>query len=107
MSTAAACCCILSAPAQTVPHGTFANPVIATDWPDPAMWKAGEWYYSVATKLKTIRRSRNLVDWEDARNFRPSERPTLLQELLWDADGWPHFKEGRPQKTERRFPLKK
>ena len=62
MSTAAACC-ILSAPAQTVPHDTFANPVIAADWPDPAMWKAGEWYYSVATKLKTIRRIRNLVDW--------------------------------------------
>lgn len=47
--------------------GTFANPVIAVDWPDPAIWNGGDgWYYSVATGLRTIRRSRNLVDWEDA-----------------------------------------
>jgi arabinan endo-1,5-alpha-L-arabinosidase len=48
-------------------EGTFTNPVIAADWPDPAFWNGGDgWYYSVATGLKTIRRSRNLVDWEDA-----------------------------------------
>ena len=47
--------------------GTFTNPVIAADWPDPAFWNGGDgWYYSVATGLKTIRRSRNLVDWEDS-----------------------------------------
>ena len=40
-----------------------------------------------------------------ARNFKPNERPTLLQELLWDADGWPCFKNSRPQKTERRLTL--
>ena len=44
---------------------TFTNPVIAVDWPDPAIWNGGDgWYYSVATGLRTIRRSRNLVDWE-------------------------------------------
>ena len=37
------------------------------------------------------------------RGYKPNERPTLLQELLWDKDGWPYFKDGRPQKTERRF----
>ena len=48
--------------------GAFTNPVIAADWPDPAFWNGGDgWYYSVATGLKTIRRSRNLVDWEDSR----------------------------------------
>ena len=37
-----------------------------------------------------------------ARNFKPEQRPTLLQELLWDDEGWPRFKDGRPQKTVRR-----
>ena len=47
---------------------TFTNPVIAADWPDPAVWNGGDgWYYSVATGLRTIRRSRNLIDWEDAK----------------------------------------
>ena len=46
---------------------TFTNPVIAVDWPDPAIWNGGDgWYYSVATRLRTIRRSRNLMEWEDA-----------------------------------------
>ena len=47
---------------------TFTNPVIAVDWPDPAVWNGGDgWYYSVATGLRTIRKSRNLIDWEDAK----------------------------------------
>ena len=37
-----------------------------------------------------------------ARSFKPSERPTLLQELLWSEDGWPRFKDDRPQKTVRK-----
>ena len=40
-----------------------------------------------------------------ARNFEPNERPTLLQELRWSEDAWPRFKDNRPQKTDRRFPL--
>lgn len=57
-----ACCC------AAADAGTFANPVIAADWPDPAFWHGDDgWYYSVATGLRTIRRSRNLVDWEDSR----------------------------------------
>lgn len=27
-------------------------------------------------------------------------RPTCLQEIFWDADGWPHFTDGRPQLLE-------
>ena len=37
------------------------------------------------------------------RGYKPNERPTLLQELFWDEDGWPYFKDNRPQKTDRRF----
>ena len=45
---------------------TFTNPVIAADWPDPVVYNGGDgWYYSVATWLSTIRKSRNLADWED------------------------------------------
>lgn len=48
--------------------GTFLNPVIAEDWPDPTVWKGEDgFYYSVATRLRTVRRSANLVDWEDLR----------------------------------------
>ena len=45
--------------------GTFTNPVIAADWPDPAIYSQDGVYYSVATGLKTVRRSVNLIDWED------------------------------------------
>ena len=192
--------------------GTFTNPVIAVDWPDPAIWNGGDgWYYSVATGLRTIHRVELSADglsvkpvhvagvrrpadkmkhaWEGsylhfrkgwwylfvsgghygdhtyyltvgrsrridgefqdskgrpmtdglaepilssgegdffygpghngeiftsadgrdyifyhahARSFKPSERPTLLQELLWSEDGWPRFKDDRPQKTVRK-----
>lgn len=45
--------------------GTFTNPVIAADWPDPAIYCQDGVYYSVATMLSTVRRSTNLIDWED------------------------------------------
>ena len=46
-------------------QGTFTNPVIAADWPDPTVIKGDDgFYYSVATPLTTVRRSRNLIDWE-------------------------------------------
>jgi len=45
--------------------GTFTNPVIAADWPDPAIYRENGVCYSVATGLKTIRRSTNLIDWID------------------------------------------
>ena len=61
---------------------TFTNPVIAADWPDPAVWNGGDgWYYSVATGLRTIRKSRNLIDWEDAKidPLAPKARERLHQ----------------------------
>ena len=45
------------AAAAVADAGTFTNPVIAVDWPDPAIWNGGDgWYYSVATGLRTIHR---------------------------------------------------
>ena len=61
---------------------TFTNPVIAADWPDPAVYDGGDgWYYSVATGLSTIRKSRNLIDWEDTKidPLAPKARERLHQ----------------------------
>lgn len=68
--------------------GTFANPVIGPDWPDPTVWKGGDgWYYSVATHLSTVYRSRNLIDWEDTHTSPISEATraqlTQVTRNLW------------------------
>lgn len=68
-------------PGTSARSETFTNPVIAADWADPAVWKDGDWHYSVATGLRTIRRSRNLIDWEDTRTdpLTPKARKRLHQ----------------------------
>lgn len=68
--------------------GPFENPVIRDDWPDPTIADGGDgWYYSLATKLQTVRRSADLVHWEDMRAdpLEPSARRTLtdLTANLW------------------------
>lgn len=46
--------------------GTFTNPVIQADWPDPVVIDGGDGtFYSVATGLRTVRSSKNLIDWTD------------------------------------------
>ena len=45
---------------------TFENPVIPVDWPDPAIYRGEHgMYYSVATMLRTVRMSSNLIEWTD------------------------------------------
>ena len=44
---------------------TFSNPVIARDWPDPTIWECDGTYYSVATGLKTLMTSHDMVTWTD------------------------------------------
>ena len=65
----------------------FENPVIAEDWPDPTVWDGGDgWRYSVATGLKKLKRSRDLVRWEDAGDpLTPEARRTLtnLTRSVW------------------------
>ncbi len=67
---------------------TFTNPVIGPDWPDPTVWNGGDgWYYSVATQLGTVYRSRNLIDWEDTKTSPISEATraqlTQVTHNLW------------------------
>jgi len=46
---------------------TFDNPVMGPDWPDPTVWNGGDgWYYSTATPLRELRRSRDLAAWQPA-----------------------------------------
>lgn len=67
--------------------GTFTNPVIAADWPDPAIYGESGVYYSVATGLRTIRRSTNLIDWTDTgiNPLSPAARAKLhsISKNLW------------------------
>lgn len=50
---------------------TFQNPVIAEDWPDPAIWRGTDgMFYSVATGLMTVRASRNLMTGRTSGNGR-------------------------------------
>lgn len=44
----------------------FSNPVIAQDWPDPAVWESDGTYYSVATGLSTLLTSKDMVTWTDS-----------------------------------------
>ena len=46
--------------------GEFDNPVLANDFPDPTFWQDGKGVtYGVATGLRTIMRTQDLVHWED------------------------------------------
>jgi arabinan endo-1,5-alpha-L-arabinosidase len=31
------------------------------------------------------------------KGIRQNRRPTMLQEIMWDKDGWPYVKDGKPQ----------
>ena len=43
---------------------TFNNPVLPSDWPDPTIWKAGDFYYSLATGTnRNLWTSSDLVTW--------------------------------------------
>ena len=66
----------------------FDNPVITRDWPDPAVWsddKGG--YCSVATRLRTLMRSPDLVHWTDTKTspITPTARAELekVSRNLW------------------------
>jgi beta-xylosidase len=57
--------------------GTFSNPVIFADFPDPDVIRVGDTYYMVSTTMHifpgaTILKSKDLVNWEFAAN--PLER---------------------------------
>lgn len=57
--------------------GTFTNPVIAADYPDPDVIRVGDTYYFVSTTMfifpgVTILKSKDLVNWEYASNALPN-----------------------------------
>ena len=66
----------------------FANPVIPCDWPDPTVWSDGQGgYCSVATWLRTLMRSPDLVHWTDTKTspITPEARAALekVSRRIW------------------------
>lgn len=56
--------------------GTFTNPVIAADFPDPDVIRVGDTYYMVSTTMfvfpgVTVLKSKDLVNWEYCSNAAP------------------------------------
>lgn len=52
-------------------NGTFKNPLLWGDWPDPDVIRVGDWFYLVTTSMhfvpgSPILRSKDLVNWEMA-----------------------------------------
>ncbi len=66
VAIAAACSHNLVNPDKTKESKTFENPVIAADWPDPTIWEHNGTFYSVATGVRTILTSTDLVHWTDS-----------------------------------------
>lgn len=58
-------------------YGTYTNPVMAADFPDPDVIKVGDTYYIVTTTMfiflpgVTILKSNDLVNWEYCSNALP------------------------------------
>ncbi len=78
---------------------TYVNPVLDVNFPDPTIIKATDgFYYAYATnsaeKNIQVRKSQNLVDWEDVGDALPN-KPTWA-----DRDFWaPHVSYDKKQKT--------
>ena len=56
--------------------GTYTNPLISADFPDPDVIRVGEIYYMVSTTMfifpgVTILKSHDLVNWEYCSNAAP------------------------------------
>jgi beta-xylosidase len=70
----------------SIPAGTFVNPVLREDFPDPFVMRAGDTYYAYATtnvrQHLQLARSKDLVTWE----ARPDPLPRLA---VWsDGQTW-------------------
>ncbi len=53
----------LMTPSLSREEALFANPVIPSDWPDPTIWESDGVYYSVATGVRAVCSSTDLVNW--------------------------------------------
>ena len=76
--------CLAKASAQTA---TYHNPVIAGDYPDPSVVRAGEEYWAVATTGGwaphfSLLRSRDLVNWENV-GFVFNVKPAWAKGDFW------------------------
>ncbi len=84
---------LASCASAPVPERTYSNPVLDTNFPDPAVLRAPDgWFYAYATngayagKTANIQvaRSRNLVDWEHLGDALPHKpRWAATKQMFW------------------------
>ncbi len=70
---------------------------------------ADDWFYGPGHNgdVFTTQDGRTMIFYHShCKGYDPKERPTLLQEMKWDADGWPYFVNGKPAKAEREFKVR-
>jgi len=88
------------APAQTLGSdngdGTFTNPVIPADFPDPDVIRVGDTYYMVSTTMfvfpgVTVLKSKDLVNWEYCSNA----APRFDFNRCYDLDGCNRYAKGQ------------
>lgn len=75
-----------TAKTKTTSDERFSNPVIAQDWPDPTIWAADGHFYSVATGIRQILESDDLVSWEPVGS--PLTRESYLQTAQFGDKIW-------------------
>ena len=64
---------------------SFLNPVVLPDWPDPTVWDGEDgFFYSLATRLKKLKKSHDMVDWTDVSHdpLTPSAREALTNKTV-------------------------
>ena len=76
--------------------GTFTNPVLWTDMPDPDVTRVGDTFYFVSTSMHmlpgvTILESRDLVNWSFAANVVPS----FGDDPFWNLQGGNRYAKGQ------------
>lgn len=64
--------------------GLYANPVVATDAPDPGVMKVGSTYYMATTGGRfPLRKSTDLVHWTSIGSVRPAGQPAWAVSDFW------------------------
>lgn len=76
--------------------GTYTNPVIPADYPDPDVIRVGDTYYFVSTTMfifpgVTVLKSKDLVNWEYASNA----VPRFEFSECYDLDGCDRYRHGQ------------
>lgn len=69
---------------------TYSNPVISSDCPDPTIWQDGSDFYYLSTGVRSIRHSRDLINWTELPgkviDETSMEQARSLGKMFWAPD---------------------